>query len=72
MAGNVWEWCRDWYGSYESGAATNPQGVAKGTEKVLRGGSWTHDAERCRVSFRIGNDPDNRLNTVGFRLVRMQ
>jgi formylglycine-generating enzyme required for sulfatase activity len=36
--------------------------------RVLRGGSWSHDARYCRVSFRGGNSPGSRLNHHGFRL----
>jgi len=38
--GNVWEWCWDWYGTYASGAQTDPCGAVSGTIRVIRGGSW--------------------------------
>lgn len=68
MSGNVWEWCFDWYGSYESGSQTNPFGSSSGTYRVYRGGCWLNSAGECRVSFRSGNTPDFRRNYLGLRL----
>ncbi len=70
MAGNVWEWCADWFGSdyYEVSPDKNPVGPESGTGRVLRGGGWGDDAEGVRCADRYGGDPSGRVGGVGFRL----
>jgi formylglycine-generating enzyme required for sulfatase activity len=69
MHGNVWEWCRDWYGDYPSGVASDPQGSAAGSFRVRRGGGWFNDPLNCRSACRNRSTPDGRYLSIGFRVV---
>ncbi|HUU27984.1 MAG TPA: SUMF1/EgtB/PvdO family nonheme iron enzyme [archaeon] len=69
LAGNVWEWCSDWYGSYSSGNENDPQGPSTGSFRVGRGGSWNVYASYCRSAYRSSRDPYYRFGSIGFRVV---
>ena len=71
MHGNVWEWCWDWIGIYPSSPSSDPTGPTAGSSRVLRGGSWGFlYGQNLRSASRGGNDPSDRNDVSGCRLVR--
>ncbi|MGP1489766.1 MAG: SUMF1/EgtB/PvdO family nonheme iron enzyme [Treponema sp.] len=68
MSGNVWEWCWDWYDNTPAGGQ-DPTGAVSGTStRVMRGGSWTDNAEKCAVGFRYINYPGISNDNLGLRV----
>lgn len=73
MAGNVYEWCSDWYDdNYYSGSPTNnPQGPSSGFFRVLRGGCWHSNAYHIRSAYRYSNFPPSYGRPyIGLRLCK--
>ena len=71
MAGNVWEWCHDWYvADLGTSLISDPAGPSFGTQKAIRGGCHTSLAQEIRAASRASHPKNTRKATIGFRCVR--
>ena len=70
MAGNIMEWCSDWYQkSFTTAPLVDPQGPETGAGRVLKGGSWGSNDTFCRPAGRQVSSVDKQYQGNGMRLV---
>jgi formylglycine-generating enzyme required for sulfatase activity len=70
LAGNVYEWTLDWYGTYPVSASTDYANISIGSERVLRGDFWASFLAYLRAAYRGYQKPDSHDNGIGARCAR--
>ena len=71
MAGQVWEWCNDWWAcNLGTAAVTDPIGQTTGTWRAIRGGAWLGGESGVRCAGRYSGGPGDRYWHFGFRVAR--
>jgi formylglycine-generating enzyme required for sulfatase activity len=69
MAGNVFEWCVDYFEPYKGKERVNPRSGTINSKRIYRGGSWKSRVANLRATARNFNLPDYSSNDVGFRVM---
>jgi formylglycine-generating enzyme required for sulfatase activity len=70
MAGNVWEWCNDWYVDYDNNELIDPFGPSNGTYRVGRGSTWYDGPEYLKCATRANGLPTGLNEFLGFRICK--
>lgn len=68
MSGNIGEWCQDRYEAYDTFDQTNLKVASYSKLRTLRGGSYRHPEEVCRITCRGYAKVDKKRSVIGFRL----
>lgn len=72
MHGNVFEWCLDWFGNYNTNAVVEPRGADGGFYRALKGGSWQYYVYYCRSGYHRNEYPNKSDNNSGFRIILLK
>jgi formylglycine-generating enzyme required for sulfatase activity len=70
MAGNVLEWCNDYFDNYEAGPQVDPYGPEFGSQRVVRGGDWYITWDNLAGAYRYDEFANGSYSSYGFRIMR--